>query len=374
MIAPKILGIDDSKMIHTIIGRAFKNYDVQLFFASNGVEGLAVATRENPDLILLDVTMPVMDGVEALTKLKGDPVLKDIPVIMLTAEAGRENVVKIARIGVRDYIIKPFSEQGLIERVGRVVDLQPKGQAGVKVKTVEDPATLLVVDDKPAIIDQIRASVSTMPWKVVGSAQCGEAIDLSVRESPDVILISLSLPERAAFNFFQMVRANARTKATPIFGLSVKTATEEQSSAQSMGFNGVITKPIDGGELVYRLTRAMNLDTSRRYYQVAEGVQFIKLPRDTTDMVASEILHYLGTKTREMVEGGTSKLVLDAVEVGKIDMAVIKLILNVINASRELGIHFRLVGNADFAKQAKAFEETKDLDIHAERKAALASF
>jgi two-component system cell cycle response regulator len=374
MIAPKILGIDDSKMIHTIIGRAFKNYDVQLFFASNGVEGLAVATRENPDLILLDVTMPVMDGVEALTKLKADPILKDIPVIMLTAEAGRENVVKIARIGVRDYIIKPFSEQGLVERVGRVVDLQPKGVSGVKVKTVEDPATVLVVDDKPAIIDQIRGAVSSMPWKVVGSAQCGEAIDLSVREGPDVILISLSLPERAAFNFFQMVRANTRTKATPIFGLSVKTAGEEQAAAQSIGFNGVITKPIDGNELVFRLTRAMNLDTSRRYYQVAEGVQFVRLPRELTELAASEIVHYLGTKTREMVESGTSRLVLDAAEVTKIDMTVIKLILQVINACRELGIHFRLVGNTEFAKQAKAFEETKDLDIHAARAAAVGSF
>lgn len=374
MIAPKILGVDDSKMIHTIIGKAFRNYDVQLLFASNGVEGLAVATRENPDLILLDVTMPVMDGVETLTKLKADPLLKDIPVIMLTAEAGKENVVKIARIGVRDYIIKPFSEQSLVERCGRVLDLQPKGANGTKVKAVDDPATVLVVDDKPAIIDQVKQSVSAMPWKVIGSAQCGEAIDLSARESPDVILISLSLPDRAAFNFFQMIRANAKTKATPIFGLSVKTASEEQATAQSIGFNGVITKPIDSAELVYRLTRAMNLDTSKRYYSLANNVMTVRLPKEVTEMVASEVTHYLAGKTREMVESGVSRLLLDVSEIGKIDMLVIKLMLNIIGASRELGIKFRLLGNAEFGKQSKAFEETKDLEIFLEKQAALTGF
>lgn len=374
MIAPKILGIDDSKMIHTIIGKAFRNYDVQLFFASNGVEGLAVATRENPDLILLDVTMPVMDGVETLSKLKSDPILKDIPVIMLTAEAGKENVVKIARIGVRDYIIKPFSEQSLVERAGRVVDLHPKGSNGTKVKSVEDPATILVVDDKPAIIDQVRQAVGTMPWKIVGSAQCGEAIDLASRENPDAILVSLSLADKAAFGFFQMVRANPKSKATPVFGLSVKTATDEQANAQSVGFNGIITKPIDQHEMVFRLTRAMNLDTSKRYFSSAQQVQTVKLPPETTELVASEVQHYLGPKTKEMVESGSNRLILDASDVVKLDMTVIKLILNVITVCRELSIKFRLVGNTEFQKQSKAFEETKDLEVFASRDAALAGF
>ena len=89
----------------------FKPYDCEILEASNGVEGLAIAAKESPQLILLDVTMPVMDGVEMLTKLKADPALKGIPVMMLTAEGGRDNVLKIAKIGVRDYIVKPFVDK-----------------------------------------------------------------------------------------------------------------------------------------------------------------------------------------------------------------------------------------------------------------------
>lgn len=122
--AVKILSVDDSRTIRLIVGRAFKPYDCIVVEAANGEEGLAVAAREKPDLILLDVTMPVMDGVTMLTQLKADEALKAIPVIMLTAESGRENVLQIARLGVRDYLVKPFQEDQLIAKAGRVVTLQ----------------------------------------------------------------------------------------------------------------------------------------------------------------------------------------------------------------------------------------------------------
>jgi two-component system cell cycle response regulator len=125
----KILSVDDRRTIRLIVGRSLRPYDCVLCEAANGEEGLAVAAREKPDLILLDVTMPVMDGVTMLTKLKEDPALKAIPVIMLTAESGRDNVIQIARLGVRDYLVKPFKEEQLIDKAGRVVQLKKKKAA-----------------------------------------------------------------------------------------------------------------------------------------------------------------------------------------------------------------------------------------------------
>lgn len=124
--ALKILSVDDSRTIRLIVGKAFKPYECELFEASNGEEGLAAAAREKPDLIILDVTMPVMDGVTMLTRLKADEALKAIPVIMLTAESGRESVLHIAKLGVRDYLVKPFKDDQLIEKAGRVIPLQKK--------------------------------------------------------------------------------------------------------------------------------------------------------------------------------------------------------------------------------------------------------
>jgi two-component system cell cycle response regulator len=122
----KILSVDDSKTIRMIVGRTLKNYDCTMCEASNGEEGLAAAASEKPDLIILDITMPVMDGVTMLTRLREDPNLKSIPVVMLTAESGRDNVAHIARLGVRDYLVKPFKEEQLIEKIGRIVPLVQK--------------------------------------------------------------------------------------------------------------------------------------------------------------------------------------------------------------------------------------------------------
>jgi len=125
----KILSVDDSKTIRMIVKRTFAPYDCVVCEASNGEQGLAAAAADKPDLIILDITMPVMDGVTMLTKLKEDEELKKIPVIMLTAESGRENVAYIAKLGVRDYLVKPFKDEQLIEKVKRVIALQPKSAA-----------------------------------------------------------------------------------------------------------------------------------------------------------------------------------------------------------------------------------------------------
>lgn len=124
--AYKILTVDDSKTIRMIVKEAFSSYNCELFEGENGLEGLAVAKKEKPDLIILDITMPVMNGIDMLSKLKVEKELKDIPVIMLTAESGKENVMKIVKMGVRDYVVKPFKGEQLLDRAKAILKLVPK--------------------------------------------------------------------------------------------------------------------------------------------------------------------------------------------------------------------------------------------------------
>jgi two-component system cell cycle response regulator len=123
---PKILTVDDSQTIRLVLIKAFRPYDCTVIEAQNGAEGLAAATREKPVLILLDLSMPVMDGITMLAKLRTDPNLKRIPVIMLTAESDRENVFHVTKLGVHDYILKPFKENHLLERVTKIIPLQKR--------------------------------------------------------------------------------------------------------------------------------------------------------------------------------------------------------------------------------------------------------
>ena len=120
---PRILSVDDSKTIRLLLARLFRPFACELMEAANGEEGLAVASRENPDLIILDYNMPVMDGIAMLRKMREDPGLKRTPVIMLTADSDLKSLAIVARLGVRDYVTKPFREEELLGKVGRIIPL-----------------------------------------------------------------------------------------------------------------------------------------------------------------------------------------------------------------------------------------------------------
>ena len=357
---PKILTVDDSKTIRMIVAKAFKPFDCEVFEAANGVEGLAVASREKPDLVILDLTMPVMDGSEMLSKLKSTPDLKGIPVIMLTAEAGRDNVLRIARMGVRDYLVKPFKEDQLIERVARVIDLKPKGGAVVRIKRFDDPLHLLVVDDKPAILEQVREGLADTTWTVEGRAQSGETIDYCSHTLPDIILVSLSLPDNAAFTLFQILRASSKTRSVPVFCLCVKTAADDQLRAQQTGFTSIITKPIDFEELKGKISRALSLDNSYKYFEQLEGVLVIKFPAHTSPGIANEISLHLRNKVSEAVDAGVDKLVLDMSRLESADVNLIRLGLSAMQLCSELSLKHRVVGSEAVCRECRNYEETKD--------------
>jgi two-component system cell cycle response regulator len=126
---PKVLSVDDSKTIRLLLARLFRPFACEFFAASNGEEGLAIAAEQRPDLILLDYNMPVMDGIAMLRRLREDPELRRTPVIMLTAEAGCESMATVARLGVRDYVTKPFREEQLLAKAGRIIPLIARPEA-----------------------------------------------------------------------------------------------------------------------------------------------------------------------------------------------------------------------------------------------------
>jgi len=195
----KILTVDDSKTIRMIVKKAFKTFDCEMIEGENGVEGLAAAASEKPDLIILDITMPVMNGIEMLGKLKEDSTLKDIPVIMLTAESGKDNVLQIVKMGAKDYIVKPFKGEQLIERAEKLVKLEAKKEeksvedVSKKYFTLDGDFQILVLPEKITrpIIVEIEGSIK---YKIESMAKSGMdkfILDLKKVNEINVLLIKL---------------------------------------------------------------------------------------------------------------------------------------------------------------------------------------
>jgi len=113
----KVLVVDDEEYIQHILNFSFGAEGYDVVTAADGEEAIKKAKSEKPDIIVLDIMMPKMDGYEACKRLKTDPSTKSIPVILLTAK-GREVDRKLgAQAGADDYVVKPFSPGRLIERV-----------------------------------------------------------------------------------------------------------------------------------------------------------------------------------------------------------------------------------------------------------------
>ena len=212
---PKILTVDDSKTIRMIVKKAFKPFDCELSEGENGVEGLALAAKIQPDLIILDITMPVMNGVEMLEKLKGEANLKDIPVIMLTAESGKDNVMKIVKMGVKDYMVKPFKGDELIERAEKILKLEPKkaekgGADDMKKYFSADGDFQIMALPKKidgSVTGEVKAVLQPKIKEMSGAGADKLILDLNQLSKVDTSLIRVML---SVFQDFQKADINIR--------------------------------------------------------------------------------------------------------------------------------------------------------------------
>ena len=117
----KILAIDDENDVLLIIKTALSSEGEDVLTASNGFDGLALAEDEQPDLILLDLKMPEMDGMEVLEKLRENEKTRDIPVIILTGISEKNKIREALNEGITYYIVKPFECQDLLSKINLAI-------------------------------------------------------------------------------------------------------------------------------------------------------------------------------------------------------------------------------------------------------------
>jgi len=134
-----VLTVDDSKVLRMIVARHLKPFGIETIEADNGQTGLTQAKQNIPDLILLDYNMPVMDGHRTLEHLKADPILRSIPVVMLTTETGSETVVKLIKLGLKDYLAKPFSREDLLKKLNALLHLYEGEEVPAESAVVQPP-------------------------------------------------------------------------------------------------------------------------------------------------------------------------------------------------------------------------------------------
>jgi signal transduction histidine kinase len=171
----KLLIVDDHEKNREIVRFNLGDLDgYDIIEADNGKTGLKTALHHHPDVILLDIMMPVMDGYEMLQCLKSDPVLKGIPVLMITAKASTENVVKALDLGAQDYIVKPFDVEELSARVKTLVKLK---------KSEDKLKRSITLLEHEAVLGQLTAGTIHDLNNIMGGMQAYELIQMRLESA-----------------------------------------------------------------------------------------------------------------------------------------------------------------------------------------------
>ncbi|MCD6034410.1 MAG: pleD 2 [Rickettsiales bacterium] len=254
----------------------------EVITARSGAEGIEKAKTENPDIILLDVMMPEMDGYETCRRLKADPTTKHIPVVMVTALSELKDRVKGLEAGADDFLTKPVNDVALFARIRSLVrlktmldELRLRNQTGEQFGLVDDSfeqqihtidtGKVLVVDDDVVQSRQFLEQLTRPSNTVELVDNPSETLTKASQGDYDLIIISTQLAETDGIRLCSQLRSQAGTRNTPILILLDEEERQLAVKGLDMGVNDYLVIPSDPNELVARV----NTQIRRKHFQDA---------------------------------------------------------------------------------------------------------
>jgi len=208
-----ILAIDDDPDILRVLADSLRDTGFRIVGASSGEEGIALARKMRPHLITLDIMMPHMDGWSVLQVLKNDPMLRSIPVYIVSIV---DNKALAFSLGVAGYIMKPFRRDNLLKQLALV----PR----TKVQQV------LVVDDDPAVRDLFLETLTVEGYDVQAVGSGEEATARMNQLRPDILFLDLALPGISGFDVLQSIEEHPSPEKTLVFVMTEKDLTDVQQT------------------------------------------------------------------------------------------------------------------------------------------------
>src|SRR5919202_2733583 len=265
----RVLVVDDVDVNVKLLEAKLSAEYFTVLTAPNGPTALEVAQRELPDIVLLDVMMPKMDGFEVCRRLKADARTADIPVVMVTALSDVADRLRGLEAGADDFLTKPVNDIALFARVRSLVRLKRMMEEwklreevcgrfaslpGEAAKAVEEdlrPARIVLLDDNRASAAKIAETLAPMTSELIQVAGCAEAQRRLTAES-ELLIASLSVEDGDALRLVSSLRANEATRQIPILLIADEGELPRLAKGLDLGANDYLMRPADKNELIAR--------------------------------------------------------------------------------------------------------------------------
>ena len=299
MAGERILVVEDNEMNMKLFRDVLQAKGYSTLEATTGEDAVELARTLDPALVLMDVQLPGIDGIEALAQLRGDERTSAIPVVALTAQAMRGDRERFHDVGFNGYLSKPVDVVELI----RVVESTAIASDRL--------AKILVVDDIPENVRLLEAVLVRRGYEVVTATDGRAALDLVETEEPDLILLDVMMPGLDGYAVCSQLRANEATAVLPVIMVTSSVGQEKRKAIEA-GADDFIPKPFNHDEL---LTRVRSLLRIKRYHDTikAQAAELAELNASRKRLVLATAADR-GRIERELHDGPQQRLVALAVE------------------------------------------------------------
>jgi two-component system cell cycle response regulator len=262
----RVLVVDDVEANVKLLEAKLSSEYFDVLSAYNGRTALQIADTELPDVILLDVMMPRMDGFEVCRRLKANPRTADVPVVMVTALSDVANRLRGLEVGADDFLTKPVNDIALFARVRSLARLKRMMEewrlreeicgrfAGRDIAAAQDagPATILIVEEDRFAAAQIAETLRSVGHSVICAAGGADAQALLDGDT-ELVIVSLSMPSGDPLRLVSQCRANEAFRQLPILLIAedidlIRVA----KGLVDLGANDYLIRPVDRQELLAR--------------------------------------------------------------------------------------------------------------------------
>ena len=285
-----ILLVEDDETNRDMLSRRLKRQGFDILIATNGQECVKIANSEMPDLILMDMSSPVLDGWEATRLIKSKQKISSIPVIALTACTLSEDRDRALKAGCDEYDTKPVVLKRLLKKMQPLLDKRHVIQ--------NEPASLLAVDDNEENLDILSRGLGQLGHSVTVAVDGSTALQLIRRQPFDLVLLDVAIPGINGLEVLERVRRDWSPTGMPIIMTSVRDRRADVILALQAGANDYVTKPLDFPVVQARVETQLALKRSVERSRMLEGHADDLLRVLLPDSIAEELKATAGVKPR----------------------------------------------------------------------------